>query len=148
VASSAQASKAADIASALRSFPACHSRLARNTSAPIIAASTWGRRSVAGSTPSRSVRRHHHPGRPAVSDGGQDAAAAGQLDSRHLPALNPVQLSGVKSAVSVGLAPVPPSTPPRVASVITEISHHAFVSGMHAHSWSPPSSRWPAPRSR
>jgi hypothetical protein len=87
---------------------------------------------VAGSTPSRSVRRHHHPGRPAVSDAGRDAAAAGQLDSRHLPALNPAQLPGVESAVSVGLAPVPPRTPPRVASVITEISHHAFVSGMHA----------------
>jgi hypothetical protein len=50
----------------------------------------------------------------------------------HLPALSPAQLSAVKSAVSVGVAPVPPNTPPRVASVITEISHDAFVNGMHA----------------
>jgi hypothetical protein len=37
----------------------------------------------------------------------------------------------VKSAVSVGAAPVTQSTPPRVASVVTQISHDAFVSGMH-----------------
>jgi hypothetical protein len=30
----------------------------------------------------------------------------------HLPALNPAQLAGVKSAVSVGVAPVTSSTPP------------------------------------
>jgi len=50
----------------------------------------------------------------------------------HLPALTPDQLAGVKSAVSVGAAPVTASTPPQVASVITEISHAAFMSGMHA----------------
>ena len=38
----------------------------------------------------------------------------------------------MKSAVSVGVAPVPQGTPPQVASVITQISHDAFVSGMHA----------------
>jgi len=37
----------------------------------------------------------------------------------------------VKSAVSVGVAPVTQSTPPRLASVITQISHDTFVAGMH-----------------
>ncbi len=50
----------------------------------------------------------------------------------HLPALSGAQLSGVKSAISVGVAPVTPSTPSRVASVITQISHDIFVAGMHA----------------
>jgi EmrB/QacA subfamily drug resistance transporter len=49
----------------------------------------------------------------------------------HLPALNPAQLAGAKSAVSVGAAPVTSSTPPRVASLITQISHDTFVAGMH-----------------
>jgi EmrB/QacA subfamily drug resistance transporter len=49
----------------------------------------------------------------------------------HLPALNPAQLAGVKSAVSVGAAPVTNSTPPQVARVITDISHATFASGMH-----------------
>jgi hypothetical protein len=49
-----------------------------------------------------------------------------------LPALTGTQLTSVKSAVSVGVAPVTPSTPAPVASVITRISHDAFVSGMHA----------------
>jgi len=49
----------------------------------------------------------------------------------HLPALNPAQLAGVKSAVSVGAAPVTSSTPPQVARVITDISHATFASGMH-----------------
>jgi hypothetical protein len=43
----------------------------------------------------------------------------------HLPALNPAQLAGVKSAVSVGVAPVTQNTPPRLAAVITQISHDA-----------------------
>jgi hypothetical protein len=49
----------------------------------------------------------------------------------HLPALNQAQLAGVKSAVSVGVAPVTSSTPPHVASLITQISHDTFVAGMH-----------------
>jgi EmrB/QacA subfamily drug resistance transporter len=50
----------------------------------------------------------------------------------HLPALTASQLAGVKSAVSVGVAPVTASTPPQVAGVITHLSHAAFMSGMHA----------------
>jgi hypothetical protein len=37
----------------------------------------------------------------------------------------------VKSAVSVGAAPVTHSTPPQTASVITHLSHATFVAGMH-----------------
>jgi EmrB/QacA subfamily drug resistance transporter len=49
----------------------------------------------------------------------------------HLPALTGAQLAQVKSAVSVGAAPVTGSTPPRVATVITQISHDTFAAGMH-----------------
>ncbi|MCW2910381.1 MAG: transporter, partial [Actinomycetia bacterium] len=48
-----------------------------------------------------------------------------------LPALTGAQLAQVKSAVSVGAAPVTGSTPPRVATVITQISHDTFAAGMH-----------------
>jgi len=49
----------------------------------------------------------------------------------HLPALSPAQLAGVKSAVSVGAAPVPSGTPVGLASEITRISHATFTAGMH-----------------
>jgi EmrB/QacA subfamily drug resistance transporter len=49
----------------------------------------------------------------------------------HLPPLTATQLAGVKSAVSVGAAPVTSGTPQPIATVITDISHAAFVSGMH-----------------
>jgi len=48
-----------------------------------------------------------------------------------LPALSAGQLAQVKSAVSVGAAPVTASTPHQVAGVITDISHATFASGMH-----------------
>jgi EmrB/QacA subfamily drug resistance transporter len=48
-----------------------------------------------------------------------------------LPALNAAQLAQVKSAVSVGAAPVTSSTPRPVAAAITDISHATFASGMH-----------------
>jgi EmrB/QacA subfamily drug resistance transporter len=49
----------------------------------------------------------------------------------HLPALSTAQLAGVKSAVSVGAAPITGKTPPRLAAQITRISHAAFTAGMH-----------------
>ena len=49
----------------------------------------------------------------------------------HLPPLTGAQQAAVESAVSVGAAPVTSSTPPQVASVITDISHATFASGMH-----------------
>jgi Na+/melibiose symporter-like transporter len=52
-------------------------------------------------------------------------------DAARLPALTGAQQSAAESAISVGAAPVASSTPPRVASVITDISHATFASGMH-----------------
>src|SRR6266705_409705 len=49
----------------------------------------------------------------------------------HLPALTTTQLAEVKSAVSVGLAPVTRGSPPQLASAITHISHATFAAGMH-----------------
>jgi EmrB/QacA subfamily drug resistance transporter len=49
----------------------------------------------------------------------------------HLPALTPAQLDQVKSAASVGVAPVTNRTPAQIATVITDISHRAFLAGMH-----------------
>jgi predicted MFS family arabinose efflux permease len=49
----------------------------------------------------------------------------------HLPPLSPAQLTGMKSAVSVGLAPVTHSTPPQAAAAIIHISHATFTAGMH-----------------
>jgi EmrB/QacA subfamily drug resistance transporter len=49
----------------------------------------------------------------------------------HLPALTAAQLAQVKSAVSVGAAPVTSSTPAQLAAQITRISHATFTAGMH-----------------
>ena len=49
----------------------------------------------------------------------------------HLPALSTAQLAGVKSAVSVGAAPITSKTPPQLAAQITRISHATFTAGMH-----------------
>jgi EmrB/QacA subfamily drug resistance transporter len=49
----------------------------------------------------------------------------------HLPPLSTAQLAGVKSAVSVGAAPITGSTPPQLASQIIRISHATFTAGMH-----------------
>jgi predicted MFS family arabinose efflux permease len=50
----------------------------------------------------------------------------------HLPALTSGQLAQAKSAVTVGVAPVPHGTPPQMATAITSVSHATFVSGMSA----------------
>ncbi|MEW2306045.1 MFS transporter [Streptomyces sp. NPDC006655] len=49
----------------------------------------------------------------------------------HLPPLRGEQLAQAKEAVSVGVAPVTPKTPAPVVEVITNITHHAFMDGMH-----------------
>jgi EmrB/QacA subfamily drug resistance transporter len=49
----------------------------------------------------------------------------------HLPPLTATQLAGVKSAVSVGAAPVTSGTPHQIATAITNVSHATFASGMH-----------------
>jgi EmrB/QacA subfamily drug resistance transporter len=59
------------------------------------------------------------------------AVLPGSWHAAHLPALSAAQLAGVKSAISVGAAPVTHGTPARAAGVITQISHDTFVAGMH-----------------
>jgi EmrB/QacA subfamily drug resistance transporter len=49
----------------------------------------------------------------------------------HLPSLTVAQLAQVKSAISVGAAPVTSSTPSQLAGEITRISHATFTAGMH-----------------
>jgi len=50
----------------------------------------------------------------------------------HLPALTPAQLTQAKSAVTVGVAPVPHGAPAPLGAAITSISHAVFTSGMSA----------------
>lgn len=50
----------------------------------------------------------------------------------HLPPLTGAQLGQVKSAVSVGVAPVPRGAPAQAGAVITQIAHSTFMSGMNA----------------
>jgi len=64
------------------------------------------------------------------------AKVAGVLPAKwaaaHLPALNPVQLTTVKSLTTVGVAPVQKGTPAQVAAAIADVTHSTFVSGMTA----------------
>jgi EmrB/QacA subfamily drug resistance transporter len=60
-----------------------------------------------------------------------DSLLPASWHAAHLPVLSATQLAQVKSAVSVGLAPVTHSTPPQAAAAITQISHAAFTAGMH-----------------
>jgi EmrB/QacA subfamily drug resistance transporter len=52
--------------------------------------------------------------------------------AEHLPALTGGQLAQVKSAVTVGVAPVPHGAPSQLATAITSVSHGTFVTGMSA----------------
>ena len=67
----------------------------------------------------------------AVMSAKISATLPGSWHAAHLPPLSTAQLASVKSAVSVGVAPVPSGTPAQVAGVITQISHATFTAGMH-----------------
>jgi EmrB/QacA subfamily drug resistance transporter len=67
----------------------------------------------------------------AVMSARISAVLPGSWQAAGLPPLTGAQLAQVKSAVSVGAAPVTASTPRQVAGVITDISHATFASGMH-----------------
>jgi EmrB/QacA subfamily drug resistance transporter len=60
-----------------------------------------------------------------------DSLLPASWHAAHLPPLTAAQYAQVKSAVSVGVAPVTHSTPAQVAGVITQISHATFTAGMH-----------------
>ena len=59
-----------------------------------------------------------------------DSLLPARWSAAHLPALNPAQLADVKSAVSVGAAPVTQATPARTADAVTTVAHATFISGM------------------
>jgi predicted MFS family arabinose efflux permease len=59
-----------------------------------------------------------------------DSLLSASWHAAHLPALTAAQYAQVKSAVSVGVAPVTHSTPARAAGVVTQISHATFTAGM------------------
>jgi EmrB/QacA subfamily drug resistance transporter len=61
-----------------------------------------------------------------------DSLLPARWAAAHLPALTSAQLAEVKSATSVGVAPVTQSTPTKVAELITSVTHTTFVSGMTA----------------
>jgi hypothetical protein len=50
----------------------------------------------------------------------------------HLPALDASRLAAVKSATTVGVAPVRNGVSPQVAAAITDVTHTTFISGMTA----------------
>jgi EmrB/QacA subfamily drug resistance transporter len=50
----------------------------------------------------------------------------------HLPALNPVELAGVKSLTTVGMAPTEKGVPPQLAAAMATVTHSTFISGMTA----------------
>jgi MFS family permease len=68
----------------------------------------------------------------AVMSAKVDSLLPARWSAAHLPALTSGQLTQVKSAVTVGVAPVPHGTPPQLATLITTVSHNTFVSGMSA----------------
>src|SRR5262249_15333451 len=75
-----------------------------------------------------------------IGTSGPGAVVAARVESRlrarwsaaHLPALSPQELAAVKSATTVGVAPVQPGLSPQVASAITDVTHATFISGMTA----------------
>jgi hypothetical protein len=60
-----------------------------------------------------------------------DSLLPASWHAAHLPALTAAGYAQVKSAVSVGVAPVPAGTPAQAAAAITQISHATFTAGMH-----------------
>jgi EmrB/QacA subfamily drug resistance transporter len=67
----------------------------------------------------------------AVMSAKISATLPGSWHAAHLPPLSTAQLASVKSAVSVGAAPVTGNTPSQLAGEITRISHATFTAGMH-----------------
>ena len=60
-----------------------------------------------------------------------DSLLPASWHAAHLPPLTAAGYAQVKSAVSVGVAPVTHHTPAQAAGVITQISHATFTAGMH-----------------
>ena len=61
-----------------------------------------------------------------------DSLLPARWAAAHLPALNPAQLAGVKSATTVGVAPVTKGMPAQMTAAIADVTHTTFISGMTA----------------
>jgi EmrB/QacA subfamily drug resistance transporter len=68
----------------------------------------------------------------AIMSAKVDSLLPARWAAAHLPPLTPAQLAQVKSATSVGVAPVTHGTPARAADLITGVTHATFISGMSA----------------
>ena len=68
----------------------------------------------------------------AVMSARADSLLPANWHAARLPPLSAAQLSGAKSAVSVGMAPLSPGTPAALARAISAVAHDTFASGMHA----------------
>ena len=55
----------------------------------------------------------------------------GHLRDNGLPVPNAAQIDAMKGAISQGVAPVPPHSPPRVAQALVRASNLSFIDGMH-----------------
>jgi len=73
--------------------------------------------------------QHHHINAGA---GEQKTAHHARWAAAHLPALAPDQLAAVKSATTVGVAPVAKGMSPQVAAAVADVTHATFISGMTA----------------
>jgi len=68
----------------------------------------------------------------AVMSAKVNALLPARWAAAHLPALGPDQLAAVKSATTVGVAPVSKGMSPQVAAAVADVTHATFISGMTA----------------
>jgi hypothetical protein len=68
----------------------------------------------------------------AVMSAKVDSLLPARWAAAHLPALSPDQLAAVKSATTVGVAPIRNGMSPQLAASITDVTHATFISGMTA----------------
>jgi EmrB/QacA subfamily drug resistance transporter len=68
----------------------------------------------------------------AIMSAHVDSLLPARWAAAHLPSLTPAQLAEVKSATSVGVAPVAHGTPAQIAGLVTNVTHSTFISGMNA----------------
>jgi EmrB/QacA subfamily drug resistance transporter len=68
----------------------------------------------------------------AVMSAKVNALLPARWAAAHLPALSPEQLASVKSATTVGVAPVQKGMSAQAAAAVADVTHATFVSGMTA----------------
>jgi EmrB/QacA subfamily drug resistance transporter len=67
----------------------------------------------------------------AIMSARVDSLLPARWAAAHLPSLSGAQLAEVKSATTVGVAPVPHGTPAQAADLMTGVVHGTFISGMN-----------------